>query len=444
MVTKLLISFLGVQDLPDTAQGFVQKTVFTVIFIQLFFGLSSTFYVLFVIDTVGYAQLGMLLAVSFILQAVLDFPSGVFGDWVGQKWLLFVAYLSYGLSYALLVFAASFTDLLAVYCIQAFASSQASGALQTWIDNNYKVIAGEADPQRKVYRYFLGRWQMIGEFILASAFLIGGMLSTIYFRQLVFALQSAGLVILAIAFLAIINDFPGVERQERSVRTYFQLMGGGLKAVFMNKTMFLFVIGICFEAAMWSVWGQMIIFPILFGYTGSDGAASTYRFVIWIAGIPVTGLAATQAAKLDAKWYPRTRAAFILLYFGSMLLITAWFPLSDRFEPVALILTSVVFIGFTILFKIANILEQRLFLDLIPDRNRNAVYSLIPTLVLLASAPAVIIGGELLTSLGLTVSTAVLGLTGLAGTIFFYLALRVLPKELMDQQDAEGTLMDVG
>ncbi|MHA2273870.1 MAG: MFS transporter [Candidatus Hodarchaeales archaeon] len=129
MIIKPLMTILGVQQLPDRAQGLVQKFVVVLIFADFLFYLSSTFYVLFVIDSVGYAQLGLLLAVRFLLQAVLDYPSGVLGDWIGQKWVLFIAYLAYALAYALLIWADSFSALLVVYLLYGFAASQQSSFL---------------------------------------------------------------------------------------------------------------------------------------------------------------------------------------------------------------------------------------------------------------------------------------------------------------------------
>ncbi|MFW9917550.1 MAG: hypothetical protein ACFFGZ_18265, partial [Candidatus Thorarchaeota archaeon] len=75
-----------------------------VLFLQFVFTLSETFYVLFVLDSVGWARLGVLLAVSFLLQSVLDYPSGALGDWVGQKWVLFLALETFGISFAIVAF----------------------------------------------------------------------------------------------------------------------------------------------------------------------------------------------------------------------------------------------------------------------------------------------------------------------------------------------------
>ena len=102
LIDRLLTHILGIQELPNRAKTLIHKAVITTVFTQFFFGLSNTFFVLFVIDSVGYELLGILIAISFIVQAVLDYPTGVIGDWIGQKWLLLSAYISFGLSFAVL------------------------------------------------------------------------------------------------------------------------------------------------------------------------------------------------------------------------------------------------------------------------------------------------------------------------------------------------------
>ncbi|MFW9997864.1 MAG: MFS transporter [Candidatus Odinarchaeota archaeon] len=439
MILKPLISFLGANKLPLRAQSMLQKAVITIVFIELFFGLSSTFYVLFVIDSVGYELLGVLLFVSFILQAVLDYPSGTIGDWIGQKWLLFVAYLSFGLAYLLLFVADSFETLLLVYCIQAFASSQASGAIDTWIDNNYKIAVGKEDPDREVYRLFWGKYGMISQFISGMAFLTGGFLSTVVNRQFVFIIQSAGLFILAVAFLFIIRDFPEVERvAEKSLKNYLNLLVGGLSAVFMNRVLLLLILGICIRDITWVIWSNMILFPLYFSYTGSDAGASIFRFILFIAGIPIIGLAAKIASKLDVKWMPRMLTVHTLLFFGGFIIITELFPLGQNtFELMALVLCFIVFVSTPIFFHIPNILQQKIMLDAIPDKNRNAVYSLIPTMLLLVNAPATFSGGTIIGGLGLTLTLIAIGVISLVGTGLAYLAIKSLPKSTEDAIEAK-------
>lgn len=425
-----MTSFLGIRELPERARGLILKAVVTGLLMDAIFALSSTFYVLHVIDTAGIEVLGVLLALRYIFQAVLDYPTGVLGDWIGQRWLLFLAYLTFGLSFGLLVIADSLFLFVIVYLLFAFASSQASGAFMTWLDNNYKIAVKVSDPLRKTYRYFRGRWLVLTDLVSASSYLLGGVLATIILREVVFALQALGLLVLAISFLFIITDYPEVERQEKTVSNYFRLLGSGLKVVFADRTVLLLLVGICWSAAPLAIWGEMIAFPLYFAYTGSDGVASTFRFLVWISALPLTGLAATIAAKTDIRKQPWFIAGYYFLFCGSASIITFFFPFQNRFEFIALILVFITFVTIPTLYRIDSLLQQRIFLDLIPDQNRNAVYSLIPTAVLIVASPTILLGGLLLKTLGTSLTIIVIGIIGMSSSVFFFLAIRTLSPEI--------------
>ncbi|MFQ5978889.1 MAG: MFS transporter [Candidatus Heimdallarchaeota archaeon] len=430
MIFKPLMTLLRTQDLPERAQTLIQKLVVAVVFMQFVWSLSETFYVLFVIDAVGYAQLGLLLAISFLLQSVLDYPSGALGDWIGQKWILFTAFLTFGLSFAVLAVSQSFEVLIVVYSLQAFAASQESGALMTWFDNNYKAAADEADPDRKTYKFFFGRWRLVWMVIGPIGFVTGGILATIYFRQAVFVIQAIALVVIGFSFLFFLNDFPEVERPQKSVRNYIGLLGQGIAVVFRDKALLLFVLSICCFGMLWTIWGAMILFPLYFGYTGSDGGASIFRFTAWIIGLPTVYFAANIASKLEIKWIPRLHFVHALLFFPLFIILTFFFPIDvNRLELLPIVLTIGIF-GITVIFEnIAGILEQRIFLDAIPDKNRNSVYSLVPTMVRIFSAPAVIIGGYLIVTWGVPAALVCMGLFSLVGSTFSFIAIHLMQSD---------------
>ncbi|MFX0113828.1 MAG: MFS transporter [Candidatus Hodarchaeota archaeon] len=435
MIVKSLMVLLGVQKLPDRAQDLVKKYVFTLMFIDFFALLSSTFYVLFVIDTVGYAQLGVLLAVRFLLQAVLDYPSGALGDWIGQRWVLFIAFLSYGLSYTLLIWAESFSRLLIVYLLFGFAASQESGAWTAWFDNNYKIAVDDADPQRGIYKLMMGRWRMVVNFTGAVAFLVGGFASTYYVvRQTVFAVQAFVMFIVAFLLLFVIKDFAEVERPKKTLQNYLRLLGEGIKIVALERGLLFLMAGICCYGIVWAVWAEMILFPMYYGYTGDDAGASALRFVAWVITIPTLYFAANLGARLSIKWYPRIYLLFSILFFGSFMLLTAWIPPEDRFNPVAFVFIIIILGSILLLFYIGEILDRRIFLDLIPDRNRSSIYSLRPTLVLISRAPGVIIGGLFLKELGMPLTIGILGLLGIVGTAFFYIAMQFLAVDQLEDK----------
>ena len=74
--------------------------------------------------------------------------------------------------------------------IFGFANAQASGALQAWLDNNYK-IADDYDPERKNYGFTMTRLNSIDTLSSGSMIFLGGFLATAYSRAWLFQMQSA-------------------------------------------------------------------------------------------------------------------------------------------------------------------------------------------------------------------------------------------------------------
>ncbi|MHA2376809.1 MAG: hypothetical protein ACXAB9_11630, partial [Candidatus Thorarchaeota archaeon] len=60
---------------------------------------------------------------------------------IGQRWVLFIAALSFGTGFILLSQAYDFLSILIAFIMIAFAQSQESGAFMSWFDNNYKLYA---------------------------------------------------------------------------------------------------------------------------------------------------------------------------------------------------------------------------------------------------------------------------------------------------------------
>ncbi|MFX1506892.1 MAG: MFS transporter [Promethearchaeota archaeon] len=431
MVVGLFLSFLGVNELPKQAQNLILRVVLSVMLLDLIWNLSTAFYVLFVIDLVGIKQLGILIAVGFLLQAVLDYPSGALGDWIGQRWILFFGFSLQALAFTALLFANSFSSLLVVYVLEAIAVSQQSGAIATWLDNNYKVVAD--DPQRDKYKFFMGRWRVFMFIAPGVSIAFGGVLATVYERKLVFFIQVIGLATLAILFLMIVKDFPSVERPKRSLRNYFHLLGEGIQFVLLNKMMFLFVVGLCISETVSLVWIQMMLYPVYFGYTGSDSGVGFLRFIVLMLGTILAFYAAKIATKLSIKWIPWLILSNTALFFWGMALLTAYFPVDkNAFTPLAILFLLTVYASSLLFHNLRMVLRQRLFLDLIPDRNRNSIYSLIPTLLLITGAPVMIIGGYLIENLGISLTAWILGTVGVFSFIFYYLSIRTIPKEQLD------------
>ena len=431
MVFRTLKSFLGVESLPEPAQQLILKTVVSIVLIEMVWNLSTAFYVLFVIDTVGIEQLGILLAISFLIQAIFDYPSGVIGDWIGQRWILFIGYSLEAVAFAILTIADDFPSLLIVYVLRAIAFSQESGAIDTWLDNNYKLVANELDPQRKIYKFFIGRKMTIANIVPGIATVMGGIYATTFSRRNVFFIQVLGLALIAILFFFIVKDYPGIERPKRSLRNYFSLLKDGIRFVLKSRLMLLFILGLCIGEGIAVIWFDLILFPVYFGYTGSDGGVGILRFIILMIGTPITYYSAKVAIKISVKRIPWLKFIDTVLFFWGIAFLTFLFPIErNTFTPLAIIFLVLNYSAIWFFYQIGNILAQQLFLDHIPDQNRNSIYSLIPTILLLITAPGAILGAFLIKNLGFSITALILGVVGIVSIMFYYLSMHFIPEQI--------------
>lgn len=403
----------------------------------MIFFVSGTFYVLFIIDKVGYAELGILAGFSFLVQAILDYPSGSLGDWIGQRWILAISFFTYGLSYLLLVIAKNFSDLLIVYLLAAFAASQESGALQSWFDKNYKFAAKEVDIDRRIYQLFQGKITMLLGLLWAAAILVGGILATYFFRETVFAVQSIGMFFLSFASFIFVKDLPGYKKPAASLKQYFHIFIKGLEFTFTKNYIFFFVVAICISSALWAVWGNMILFPLYFGYTGNDLGAGIFRFLAWVGAAITASKAAQVATRLnERKWIPRLELLMMLGYFGFFGLLITIFPLNNEFNISGIILTIVAMFILDMGINAADNLRKKLFLDLIPDEIRNSIYSLIPTLALIVSAPVVTIAGGIVETGGFPQTLAALAGISTISAFFFFISTKKMPLVELKSNDS--------
>ena len=185
----------------------------------------------------GMALLGVLIVINMASQTILDYPTGSIGDWIGQRYLLAGAFLTYGLSLFLLSLATidtSFIYFVVVMVLMGIGGALESGALEAWLDNNYRVAAPE-DDQRMQYGVFRGKALSLFFLVDAIVMVPGGLLAALFGRAWVFQLQFVLCIGLAIASMWLIQDLPELKegKEERpSVGEYFSLLKGGIGYVF--------------------------------------------------------------------------------------------------------------------------------------------------------------------------------------------------------------------
>ncbi len=453
-------SFMGFTDADEKAMHLGRVLMILLPTANIIFTLSSTFYTIFVAEALGggsfiegLGMLGVLVAIEMVVQTALDYPSGALGDWLGQRYVIAVGNMLYGVVFFMISFVDRFTPfwyLVLIYVIQGVAQSQISGAWSAWFDNNYRV-AMPADTERKQYGVFWGRMGMISQIASTAALIPGSLLAAAFQRPFVFRLEAIGAVFFAMLVMRYIRDFPEVEamREEKpTLSQYTGLLKEGLSYMWRTPFVKWLVLGSMLTASSMSVWGNLILFPLYYSYLITDVAVASYRTILFAPGVFANERSGVWSQRFDAKkWIPRFRilqACSVVFFIVVAALMFFFPPVGEDVAQMVRVMwpfTSIVLIELPmqhilpaiILFTLftitlffngfAEILTQRVLLDAIPDRNRNSLYSLQPTILLIFSAPQIALLGWLIPAIGFPATLLICSGVSMAGVVIIRYAL---------------------
>ncbi|MFW9788123.1 MAG: MFS transporter [Candidatus Thorarchaeota archaeon] len=416
--------------------------------------MSSTFYMIFIADALGggpgrYLEglglVGVLVIIQLGVQTALDYPTGAVGDWIGQRWVIASAYMCYALAFyltSLITPSTPFPYFVFVYVLVAVAASQESGAWGAWFDNNYRVAVPD-DDDRKAYGVFLGRSGMLIQIFATIILIPGSILAVVYGRQWVFVLEAILCFFISFLILRLVVDFPEISetRQRPTMSEYTSLLRSGVSFLFSDPFVKWFIIGGTLVTSVIIVWGNLILFPFYFLYLITDVGVASFRTILFVPGVISEERSGVWSRRFDQKtWIPRFRLiqtcgflffmllAVVMLVFPPVtegaIMIEILLPFTDvvllelpqRFiVPIILLLLTFVITG--LMSRIANVLSQRLLLDVIPNRIRNSVYSLIPTVSMILALPQIAIIGFTIQYLGFPISLMICALISLIGVL---------------------------
>ncbi|MHA2097751.1 MAG: MFS transporter [Candidatus Kariarchaeaceae archaeon] len=382
-------NFLGINQLPPQTENLIIRYTTVRLLHSLFNNLSSTFFILYIIDNVGFSKAGTITAILLFTQMIIDFPSGSLGDYIGHRWVLTIAYFSYSGGYLLLSLTTQFQILVVVAIILGFGNAQTSGALQSFLDNNFQRLSDNSDPERKNYGYLMIRVGSLESFFVIIGFMIGGIMSTIISRQIVFQMQSfIALVLISIVIPLLRSDTKSTSlaTSQRNVdeeknEAYLQIMKGSLTFLFSSKSVFLFILGITLFNLVWTIWGSLMLPPIYFGYTGSDSAASLLRSFLYTTGIIFSVKMAFHTTRINNEKLPIYILVLTMSLFTGLLVLLRYVPQSNQFNWVGILgFSFLMIITVNLLWPFVSTLNQRILLDLVPTKYRNSIYSIMPTM----------------------------------------------------------------
>lgn len=430
--------------------------------------ISATFYLIFVAEALGngsyidgLALAGLLIVVQKVVQTLFDYPTGTIGDLVGQRWILASAFLTYSIAFycvSLISSISHFGHYLLVYALMGFAASQESGAIDSWFDSNYTVAVPE-DVNKTQYGVFIGKFAMLLRVSRASVLLPGSIIAVVVARSFVFQMQSILCILLAFSAFVLVRDIQQVQRKEESrptKREYVSLLKESTRHVISIPYLKYIVLGNTLFLSIGFTWSELIMYPFLYEYLVSDVAVASLMTIVIVVFAVFWERSGVWAKRFEPEsWLPRFRiiqsvgAVFFWLFAILMLifpqppigseLIDVVIPFTDMViiqmpelsaTPVFLIL--IIWFSGGIFFAIAAILWMRVLIDVIPNRIRNGVYSLLPTLVVLAAIPQVALLGWLLPLFGIPPVLIVSGLVSASSVVLLKLGFSH-PKPLVVQ-----------
>lgn len=449
-------SFLGLPDANEKILRLAKIMAILGPIASFTFVLSTTFYVIFVAEALGggpgmYLQgmglVGALVVVQMLVQTLLDYPTGAIGDWIGQRWIVASAGLCYAASFYMVSFVTTSTPflyLVAIYVLTGLAQSQQSGAWGAWFDNNYRV-AMPGDTDRKQYGVFWGRMGMLMGVVATASLIPGSILAVVISRPWVFQFQAILAVVLAIMSFILVKDFPEVEAEREGrpdMGEYVSILKGGVSFLFKYPYVRYIVIGGMMATSSIMVWGNLILFPMYFLYLITDVAVASFRTFLFVPGIFAQERSGVWSRRFEPKkWIPRFRliqtCGFVFFWvFATIMylfpasdvnaanIVSIYWPYTgveiftlpvDNILPIALIFLTFTMTSFFGGF--AEILTQRVLLDVIPNRIRNSMYSLSPTIATLFAIPQIAIFGWLLTIIGFPLTLMSCGVVSAFGVL---------------------------
>jgi hypothetical protein len=262
-------------------------------------------------------------------------------------------------------------------------------------------------------------------------------------RQGVFLLEGGLCVVIAISALVLLRDFPEVamNRPRRSLGEYYGVLKEGVKFSFSSKFVGLYIFGSVISFSTISVWGEMILFSIYYSFLYDQKAVAVFRMILFVVNVISLERAGVWTKNLrPSRWiavFTFLQAGGAVFYFAfalitasfpSLLVSSVHVPFPWMFFQLSAVIVCLTFVVTSIFSAGSGILRSRLAIDLFPDRTRNSIYSLFPTLTLLVAAPQLFFFSCILPITGPPLVLIGLGLISTCGCLLIVLGMHFRPK----------------
>lgn len=446
MKPKLFFSlsrYLGLENQSEEINKMFSKFLMMVMLENIVKGITSSFFILYIIDDQGFERASIITSVLLIVKLLTDYPSGSLSDYIGQSKVLALSYGFYSIAISVLVFADNFFAFVIVAVFLGLADAQSSGTIFSWLDNNYKSLADKSDPENRIYAFAKTRSRTLYRIVLGLAVIIGGSLSTHFSRVLVFKIEaslSLFAIILTLIFLR--NSRNYIVKHESD--QYMDHLKGGISFIFSSKKKFIFIFGTSIYDAGWVIWISIILFPFYYGYTGSDQVSTLLRSIIFFSGTIVVLLASKLSRSYKKEQLAIAQFIHLIIMLGGVAILMFTIPLENEWNIIANIVILILFSMSSIVSVVVNSLESRLYVDLIPSEYRNSVYSLIPTLTAFFAICVLPLTGRLIQQEGLISGLWVVITLSSIGTLMLHWSIYLLEHREIKGEQPVVTILPTG
>jgi hypothetical protein len=263
-------------------------------------------------------------------------------------------------------------------------------------------------------------------FLGGFAIVLGGILATTASRSFVFQLQTALMLFTSLVVILLLKNIKNGETEAKASNDYLKFLKGGVQFVFSSKTAFLFIMGAALGQVCWTIWGNLILFPLYFGYSGSDSLAGVLRSTIFFIGVGLQVITAKYTKKVENKRLPALMMLQTTGTFAGVIALLYFLPMGNSFHLTGfLLLLLIMTLTISTIMPFIQTIFSRIILDLVPSENRNGIYSLMPTIgnamviPLLPFTGALIEASGLIIGVGIAWGISVLGYTMIFLSLYF-------------------------
>lgn len=421
---------LATQDISSkNAQELIRNYFLMMFLISSIDGLIIVFFSLFLINLFGVILASFLLSLANLIRFIIDFPSGVLSDWIGQKRIAFIAMFLLGIGNILTGLAPDYTIFIFIMILDGISTGLYSGVIQTWFGNNYKFLM-TSDTDRSLYGKIRARIKSLTYLLLGVFVIIGTQLSFYFSRNLVFILAGVICILSSLPFFFLTKDFYSkstpteqiysLQSFRQKIGKFFTLISHFFKYLIHDKLLLSTLFGILFfSLSVGEIFLYIILYPIIFSYTKNDiflGLSQTILYFIYAILVFFISIYAK-------KFHGKNVSLFTLLYaffLNFLLILTLYFiPATSSFNITGIIAILLIFLFFNgFVAEIISNLQSRILLDVISSEFRNSTLSFYSSLLAIFTSLFYIIVGIIINNYGLIDSLLFMALLGILGGIF--------------------------